>query len=288
MSHIIFLDVDGTVVDYSNRLPASAVEAIRRARREGHLVYLTTGRSKAEMYQELWDIGIDGMIGGNGSYVEHRGEVVMHQTLSLEECRDIVDWLHRRGLEFYLEANSGLYGSAGFRTAALPAIRAYVAGKGAAHSDTVVVDDVFPEMIYGADLSRDDVNKISFVLGDYQDHLDSREAFPRLKAGTWGGRGSHALFGDLGVADIDKAHAVDVLLAHLGADRADTIAMGDATVDIPMLEYCAVGVAMGNSSDDVKALADHVTDDVEADGLLHAFEHLGLLGEESARSRGVV
>ena len=74
MSHIIFLDVDGTVVDYSNRLPASAVEAIRRARREGHLVYLTTGRSKAEMYQELWDISIDGMIGGNGSYVEHRGE----------------------------------------------------------------------------------------------------------------------------------------------------------------------------------------------------------------------
>ncbi|MDF1489057.1 HAD family hydrolase [Tessaracoccus caeni] len=277
MPKLVFLDVDGTLVDYANRLPASAVDAIRRARAVGHLVYLTTGRSRAEMYEELWDIGIDGMIGGNGSYVEHRGEVVMHQSLTLDECRAIVDWLDARGLAFYLEANSGLYGSADFRAAALPVLRAYVAGKGATNSETVVVDDVFPEMIYGAELYRDDVNKISFVLGGFQDHLDSKEAFPQMKAGTWGGRGSHALFGDLGVANIDKAHAIEVLLEYLGADRADTVAMGDAAVDIPMLEYCAVGVAMGNSSDDVLAIADHITTDVEADGLYNAFAHLGLL-----------
>ncbi|HMR49418.1 MAG TPA: Cof-type HAD-IIB family hydrolase [Arachnia sp.] len=277
MPQIVFLDVDGTVVDYSNQLPPSAVEAIRRARQAGHLVYLTTGRSKAEMYQELWDIGIDGMIGGNGSYVEHRGEVVMHQTLTLDECRAVVGWLQERGLEFYLEANSGLFGSADFEVAALPAVRAYVAGKGAPDSGTWTVAQAFPDMIYGAELVRDDVNKISFLLRDHRDLLDTTAAFPGLKAGSWGGRGSHALFGDLGVSGIDKAHAVDVLLAHLGADRADTIAMGDATVDIPMLEYCAVGVAMGNSSDDVLAVADHVTGDVNADGLYDAFRHLGLL-----------
>ena len=45
-----------------------------------------------------------------------------------------------------------------------------------------------------------------------------------------------------------------------------------------MLEYCAVGIAMGNASDDVKEIADYVTADVEDDGLYQAFEHLGLLG----------
>ncbi len=276
MTRIIFLDVDGTLVDYSNHLPGSAAEAVRRARAAGHLVYLTTGRSRAEVYPELWDLGVDGMIGGNGSYIEHRGEVVMHRTLSGRECRSVVDWLAGRGLEFYLEANSGLYASPGFRTAALPAIRAYVAGKGAVAAESVGVDDIFPEMIHGADLHRDDVNKISFILGDYQDHLDSREAFPALKAGTWGGRGSHALFGDLGIADIDKARAVDALLARIGADRADTVAFGDGAVDIPMLEYCAVGVAMGNAPEEVKEAADWVTGDVEADGLRAAFDRLGL------------
>ena len=73
MKRIIFLDVDGTLVDYQNRLPASAVRAIRAARERGHRVYICTGRSRAEVYQELWEIGLDGMIGGNGSYVEDRG-----------------------------------------------------------------------------------------------------------------------------------------------------------------------------------------------------------------------
>ncbi len=278
MAKIIFLDVDGTLVDYSNQLPESAVRAVRSARQAGHLVYLTTGRSRAEMYPELWEIGIDGMIGGNGSYLEHRGTVLMHQSLTPDECRTIVDWLNDRKLAFYLEANSGLYASPDFKTAALPTIRAYITGKGVADTSDLTVDDVFPEMIYGADLYRDDINKISFVLGSYQDFLDASERFPQLKAGTWGGRGSHALFGDLGVANIDKAHAVDLLLQHLGADRADTIAAGDAAVDIPMLEYCAIGIAMGNAPDDIKAIADCVTDDVEADGLYNAFAHLGLLG----------
>ena len=64
---IIFLDVDGTIIDYDNHISESAVVAIRKAREKGHLVYVCTGRSKAEMPPEIWDIGFDGMIGGNGS-----------------------------------------------------------------------------------------------------------------------------------------------------------------------------------------------------------------------------
>ena len=52
MGKIIFLDVDGTLVDYENRLPDSAVTAVRRARENGHRVYICTGRSKAEVYPE--------------------------------------------------------------------------------------------------------------------------------------------------------------------------------------------------------------------------------------------
>lgn len=89
--------------------------------------------------------------------------------------------------------------------------------------------------------------------------------------------GATALFGDLGVKDITKAHAIDRLLAHLGANRQGTVAFGDAAVAIPMLEYCAVGVAMGNGSEDIKAMADIVAGDVEEDGLARAFERLGLM-----------
>ena len=276
---IIFLDVDGTLVNYEGKLPDSAARAVQQARANGHRVYICTGRSRAEVYPYLWDIGLDGMIGGNGSYVEDGGEVVMHQMMTGAQCRSVVDWLHERGLPFYLESNSGLYASTDFATGAAEAVREYSRRKNG-EAGVMTVQDAFPDMIYDGNLYREDVNKISFVLHSYQDYLDAAAAFPDLKAGIWGGSGETALFGDLGVKDITKAHAIDVLLAHLGAERADTIAFGDAKVDIPMLEYCAYGVAMGNGGDEIRAMADFVTDDVEHDGLWNAFRKLGLLGAE--------
>lgn len=279
MSKIIFLDVDGTIVDYDNHIPNSARQAIRKARENGHLVYVCTGRSKAEMPDDIWNIGFDGMIGGSDPYVEHKGQILQHQLIPYETAKRAVDWLESRGLEFYLESNNGLFASRNFREAARPTLRAYALGKGASEEQVLHMEaeDALHGLVYGGELYRDDLNKISFILHSYQDHLDSKEAFPELKAGTWGGRGEEALFGDLGVKDIHKAYAVDVILQHLGANREDTIAFGDAKVDIPMLEACQIGVAMGNGGPEILAMADLITDDVREDGLYKAFEKLGLL-----------
>ena len=276
MGKIIFIDVDGTLLNYENHLPETARDAIRQARENGHRVYISTGRSKAEVYDEIWEIGLDGMIGGNGSYVEDDGEVIMHQLITAVQCRHIVDWLHERGLEFYLVSNNGLFASEHFEEAAQSTIKEYVGRKGR-DATNATVRSVFPEMIFGGELYRDDLNKVSFVLNSYQDHLDSIEEFPDLKPGTWGGAGETALFGDLGVKDITKAHAIDVLLKHLGADIKDTYAFGDAKIDIPMLEYCNVGIAMGSGGDEIKAMADYVTDAVDDDGLYNAFKHFGMI-----------
>ena len=69
---IIFFDVDGTLVVGGPReyIPDSAVRAIRSAREKGHLCYLCTGRSAAELYPFILDVGFDGVIGAGGSYVQ--------------------------------------------------------------------------------------------------------------------------------------------------------------------------------------------------------------------------
>ena len=279
MKKIIFLDVDGTIVDYDNHIPNSAKIAIQQSRKNGHLVFLCTGRSKAEMPNEILDIGFDGIIGGNGSYIEYKNQVLMHQLIPYETAKQVVDWLESRGLEFYLESNNGLFASRNFRDAARQILRIYALGKGASEDQILNMEpeDALHGLVYGGELYRDDLNKISFILHSYQDHLDSKKAFPQLKAGTWGGRGESALFGDLGVKNINKAHAVDIILKHLGANHIDTIAFGDAKVDIPMLETCQIGVAMGNGGPEILAMADIITDDVRQDGLYNAFKKLNLL-----------
>ena len=99
-------------------------------------------------------------------------------------------------------------------------------------------EEALQGLVYGGELYRDDLNTVSFILRNYQGHLDSKAAFPVLKAGTWGGKGEYALFGDLGVKDITKAHAIEVLLKHLDADRADTLAFGDAKVHFINCAIC--------------------------------------------------
>ena len=166
---VVLVDVDGTLVTYTGALPDSAADAVRRARAAGHRVYPTTGRSKAEMPGWFDELGLDGMIGANGSYIESDGEVVAHRRMEPMDVATVVDWLTRRDLPFYLEANSGLYAFPGFREDALPAVRAYAAGKGRDDAETVSVDEALHGLVETADLARDDVNKISYVLSGAAD-----------------------------------------------------------------------------------------------------------------------
>ena len=67
---IIFLDVDGTLCNDKGLVPESAAIAVKKARKNGHLVYLCTGRSKAEIYDFIMDIGFDGIIGAGGGLLK--------------------------------------------------------------------------------------------------------------------------------------------------------------------------------------------------------------------------
>lgn len=277
MGKIVFLDVDGTLINYEAKCPESAAKAVALARANGNKVYICTGCSKAEIEQR--DLPeLDGMIGANGGYVEDDGKVVMHQAFTVDQVKHIVDWCNERHLGFYLEANSGMYINSWFVEQAPAVMRKYALGKGASEEQAAASADSFVNsMIRTDDLYRDDVNKVSFILSSYQDHLDSKVEFPDMEANTWGGKGEIALFGDLGPKGITKKHAIEVLLQYLGADQADTISFGDAKIDLSMFELCAYNVAMGNGGPEIKEAADYITDDVDDDGLWNAFKKLGLI-----------
>ncbi len=279
MGKIVFLDVDGTLINYEAKMPESAGKAVDQARANGHKVYICTGCSKAEIEQrELCDL--DGMIGGNGAYVEDNGEVVMHQGLSKADVKHIVDWCNERHLGFYLEANSGMYCNDYMIEQGPKTMFKYAQGKGADPEAAELSANSFVNsfiLLHGEDLYREDVNKISFILSTYQDHLDSKVEFPNLIANTWGGKGEVALFGDLGPTGITKRHAIEVLVEHLGASMDDTISFGDAKIDLSMFECCAYNVAMGNGGPEIKEAADYITDDVDEDGLYNAFKYLKLI-----------
>lgn len=276
----IFTDVDGTLYDYEMNLPQSTKEAIRKLKENGHHIYLATGRSKAEIPDELNELAFDGMILGNGAYIEEHGNIIHHHHLSEQDCARIVNWCEKKELGFYEESNSGLFGSERFfEKDGAQALLRYMYGKGFSFEELEDFDplSLLHGLVRGGELYRDDVNKISFVLHSYEDYLEAKEEFKDLHVSTWGGIGETALFGDAGIAESDKAQGIAILLEALHPDKVNTMAIGDAGADIPMLEYCKVGVAMGSCSMDVADAADYVTDDVDKDGFYKAMKHFALI-----------
>ncbi|MDK6233144.1 Cof-type HAD-IIB family hydrolase [Aerococcus sanguinicola] len=276
-TQFVFLDVDGTITNYRNEIPESAIQAIRQARANGHKVLPVTGRSKAEMYQEILDIGFDGYIGGNGSYIEYEDEVLYEEVLSTEDSQAIVDWLDDKGLAYYLESNNGLFASPNFEERGRSTMQEYAAYKGQPHPEDMDVRKSFPEMIFGGDLKRTDLNKVSFILESYDDYLEAKDKFAHLKVGTWGGNGEKALFGDIGVANITKAGAIGRLLKLVNHPKEATLAIGDAKIDLSMIDYCQVGVAVASGGPEIKEAADYVTAAVDDDGIYKAFQHFELI-----------
>ena len=71
---------------------------------------------------------------------------------------------------------------------------------------------------------------------------------------------------------MDKGRAMDALLRHLGLTYEDTFAIGDSSTDADVIRLSRIGIAMGNSPDNIKALANAVTGRNTEDGFAQAVE----------------
>lgn len=75
---------------------------------------------------------------------------------------------------------------------------------------------------------------------------------------------------------VTKGTSLQALIDQLGITREEVIAIGDSYNDVSMIEFAGLGVAMGNAPDDIKELADYVTDTNMNDGVAKVVENFVL------------
>ena len=272
----VFLDLDGTLWN-REQVPASAWQAIEKARKAGHLVFVNTGRTPDAIPDFLWQKHLDGYCLSTGmSLFDENGKQIASYVMDPEQAGLLTAWL--------LENHSGF----------------------ALETDHMAYDDpkyAFRRAVFFEKEGRKDFMhrmRISDMPEEAWSHLvkiifDSERAFDLGRAKSLGfdvllyrnsfnaeGTNSGIFRGELTDLHRDKAKAMRDILHAQGRDPKEwrLVAAGDSSNDLPMLEAADVGVAMGNSSAAVKAAADLVTDSLEEDGLAHAFERLGLLEEQ--------
>lgn len=269
---IIFLDIDGTLIDYTQQLSQSTREALHLAQTRGHKLLIASGRSKPSIYPWLLNLGFDGMIAGEGAYAEFGGQIMIESAIPEAQISRLFAYLDDKKIGFYEESNSGLYGNRYFLD---ETARSFGVSKAVAAEN---LQKAFPGLTFDNHNYHLDVNKVSFVMKPSINKAELEEAFgDYFRVGIWNIFGKGRDFGDFTQKHVTKATAVAVLLDRLNLKREDTFAFGDAVNDLEILQYCQTGVAMGNASDELKAVADYVTSNVSDDGIFNAFEHFGLI-----------
>lgn len=276
-SKVIFLDVDGTYVNERGLVPASAQDAVVAARANGHRVFLCTGRSLAELWDHIMEAGFDGIIASAGGYIELDGQVLLHRSVPIEDVRHVVEFFGAHRIDYYLEANSGLYGSPNSKHRLRQLLYGGITDEDILAELEKGLGPFIDSLIDDQDLVRSDINKISFLGSEVSIEAIRAEfggSFEVIPA-TVPQFGANS--GEMSIPGIHKATAIALLLAHLGIDQADTIAFGDGLNDLEMFDYVHVGVAMATAHPTLVAAADRVTGGPDEDGIAAGFAACGLL-----------
>src|SRR5699024_5651360 len=75
---------------------------------------------------------------------------------------------------------------------------------------------------------------------------------------------------DIAPDGTSKASGLELVAAELGVDREHTVGAGDGLNALEMIEWVGLSIVMGQSKDELKALATVVTGRIEDDGLATA------------------
>ena len=262
MAHTIkavFFDIDGTLYSHrTNRVPPSALDAIRQLRKQGILVFLATGRHRPQLESlpQLRELEYDGAVTLNGSYCYDRHGLIFHNPICREDIAALLSWLEKHPTPCgFLEED-----------------RAYVNF----YNDRVhqVHTAIHTPLLPLGDLRRGLETPIYQILL----YLTAEDAVPPCMPHT---RTTRWYTGGVDVipATGGKALGIQKVLEYCGIDKTETIAFGDGDNDLDMFGAVGLSVAMGNAVPQLRAAADHITTHVDDDGIAQALKHFGLIPE---------
>ncbi|MDR2980521.1 MAG: Cof-type HAD-IIB family hydrolase [Bacteroidales bacterium] len=258
MIKIAFFDVDGTLVDFKHTTPSvSTLTAIQQLKDRGIITCICSGR-------HILDVNVlnlptfDGYITTNGAsvmlgdktlYKKYIPETDIQRLISYQQneyrfpC--IIETKDRSVLNFSDQWIEHL------------------------HKELIIrAPEIVPFDEWAA-TAQQGVDQMLCFFPPEKDEEMMREVFPGSAIKRW-----CDYFTDVIEKSCDKAVGIDIILDHLNLKPEQAMAFGDGGNDIGMLKHVGLGIAMGNASLEVQAVADYVTDSVSEDGILNAITEL--------------
>ena len=249
-----FFDIDGTLAAGEMRsqyIPESTRRALRELQEAGHFVAIATGRSYAMAVDYMRDMGFSNMVSDGGNGITIDGKLIGIKPMDYEKCAALIEECERKGVIWAFSPDDS--------------------------KRRLAPDNRFNEFTRDAYMETEVVPGLN--VRDYKEiykvyvacFSPEEERLETLRELPWCRVFKEVLF----VEPADKSVGIKAMVDHLGGDYKDVVVFGDEKNDISMFRKEWTSIAMGNAIEDLKKLADYVTDDCDKDGIYNACKHFG-------------
>ena len=275
MNKLLFFDIDGTLAHPGQSPSPATISAIRQARSNGHIAFLSTGRTTDSIPGPVSEIGFDGGIFSSGAVVMFGDQVIAQHFMPDDLVQRILAILVREGALFSLETADGRFNRENGADLLSQVDPFGVCSEMMQLAHNVLLDaTAIPYSKYNGQ----PVYKIAYYSVHHSlPDLLSSELGELVKVVPFNNiPGFPLAMGEISDPSITKGRALNEICDHLNVRIASTIAFGDSMNDAEILSVAGLGVAMGNADPVLKEQADMVCDRCENDGIAKALDLLNL------------
>jgi Cof subfamily protein (haloacid dehalogenase superfamily) len=257
---LLLADVDGTLVTQEKVLTEAAKAAARALHDADIMLAITSGRPPRGMSMLIEPLALKGAIAGfnGGAFVNPDLSVIESHTLDPATAKQAVKLILDQGLDAWVYTEEEWL------------IRDKEAPHVARETWTVKFDAKVVASFTDAHLA----NAVKIV--GVSDDFDLVAACEKVAQNTLGGKASAArsqpYYLDVTHPQANKGTVVATLSKLLNIPPAQIATIGDMPNDVLMFRNSGFSIAMGNSSDEVKAQASAVTDSNENEGFAKAVQ----------------
>jgi hydroxymethylpyrimidine pyrophosphatase-like HAD family hydrolase len=252
----VFLDIDGTLISRGEGPFEEDLEQVEAAWRQGHKIFLSTGRALANVPASLKTLPfIDGMALGSGAHVIYGGKTIYQKQVGPEALSAACAFYLESSKWCVFEGVTCMYGINRFE----------------------------PELFAGKVLAIED--KDDFLIR-YRD-----AAVTKLTLEGFAAAGERAVlenyfdlnplagYSEAIIKGENKSRAMEILLEASGILRENSIAVGDSVNDMAIVRAAGLGIAMGNACGELKSIAGDITGDCGKGGVGTALKRWVLFPE---------
>ena len=255
------LDLDGTLLNDEHIVTDRSCEALQKLSAQGVVVVLISGRMHRAILPISDQIGLENpIISYNGGMVKHpqTGEIMHHTPIPTVDAMALVEYGDQKGLHLNFCLNDQLFIKEHNQWSELYEKRTGVPAT--ALGDLRELDGQEPTKMQILDTPE----KINLLFTECKTEFGERLYVTRTQV-------EYIEFMN---PQVSKGRALQALAGQLDIPDNLIVAFGDGYNDESMMEVAGFRVAMGNSVDEIKAIANYTTDTNQNDGVALAVERL--------------